>query len=65
MGALNLQELGAPKVLVKPNALQGQTLTNQPGQVVVDYTRVISGNTKHTSDTVYRTHYNLHQHLLT
>jgi hypothetical protein len=37
-GALNLQELGAPKVLVKPNALQGQTLTNQPGQVVVDYT---------------------------
>jgi hypothetical protein len=38
MGALNLQELGAPKVLVKPNALQGQTLTNQPGQVVVDYT---------------------------
>ena len=38
MGALNLQELGAPVTLVKPNALQGQTLTNQPGQVITDYT---------------------------
>ena len=38
MQILNHQELGWGKVLVKPNALQGQIIDNTPGQVITDYT---------------------------
>lgn len=38
MQLLNHQELGWGKILVKPNALDGQEITNTPGEVIVDHT---------------------------
>jgi hypothetical protein len=38
MQLLNHQELGWGKILVKPNALQGQEITNTPGEVITDHT---------------------------
>lgn len=38
MQLLNHQELGWGKILVKPNALQGQVITNTPGEVITDHT---------------------------
>lgn len=38
MELLNHQELGWGKILVKANALNGQTIDNTPGQVITDYT---------------------------
>lgn len=38
MQILNHQELGWGKILVKPNALNGQTIDNTPGQIITDYT---------------------------
>ncbi len=38
MQLLNHQELGWGKLLVKPNALNGQEITNTPGEVIVDHT---------------------------
>ena len=38
MELLNHQELGWGKILVKQNALNGQTIDNTPGQVIVDHT---------------------------
>lgn len=37
MTLLNSQELAWGKYIVMPNALKGQTITNEPGQVLVDY----------------------------
>lgn len=39
MTLLNAQELGAPKIVVKQGALQGQTITNAPAQVITDYSQ--------------------------
>ena len=38
MQLLNHQELGWGKILVKPNALNGQVIDNTPGQVITDFT---------------------------
>lgn len=38
MQLLNHQELGWGKILVKTNALQGQEITNTPGEVITDHT---------------------------
>ena len=37
MSLLNNQELAWGKYIVLPNALKGQTITNEPGQILVDY----------------------------
>lgn len=37
MSLLNNQELAWGKYVVLPNALKGQTITNEPGQILVDY----------------------------
>ncbi len=37
MSLLNNQELAWGKYVVLPNALKGQSITNEPGQVLVDY----------------------------
>jgi hypothetical protein len=34
MGALNLQQLGSPKLIVDPQAFEGQTITNEVGQIL-------------------------------
>lgn len=38
MALLNNQEVAWGKYIVLPNALQGQTITNEPGQILVDHT---------------------------
>lgn len=38
MALLNNQETAWGKYIVAPNALKGQVITNEPGQVIVDYT---------------------------
>lgn len=38
MQILNTQETGWSKLLVKHNALKGQTITNEPGQILYDHT---------------------------
>ena len=37
MALLNNQEVAWGKYIVLPNALKGQTITNEPGQILVDY----------------------------
>ncbi len=37
------QNIGFPKTVVRPRALQGKQLTNQPGEVVVDYSPNFDG----------------------
>lgn len=37
MTLMNAQELGCPKIIVKQGSLQGQKITNEPGQVITDY----------------------------
>lgn len=37
------QNLGFPKVVVRPNALQGKPITNVPGEVLTDYTPGFDG----------------------
>ena len=37
MSLLNNQELAWGKYIVLPNALKGQSITNEPGQVLIDY----------------------------
>lgn len=38
MSLLNAQEVAWGKYIVAPNALKGQTINNEPGQVLIDYT---------------------------
>ena len=37
MAILNAQELGSPKIVAKQGALQGQVITNEPAQTLIDY----------------------------
>lgn len=37
------QNMGFPKVLVRPNALQGKQITNTPGEVLTDYSPQFDG----------------------
>lgn len=37
MELLSVQQTGWPKILARPNALQGQAITNEPGEVITDY----------------------------
>lgn len=39
---LIMQSSASPKLVVKPDALRGQIITNEPGQVLIDYT--LAGN---------------------
>lgn len=43
MSLLNNQELAWGKYIVMPNALKGQSITNEPGQVLVDYSGTGNG----------------------
>ena len=43
MMLMSTQNIGFPKVAVRPRALQGKQLTNQPGEVVVDYSPNFDG----------------------
>ena len=43
MSLLNSQELAWGKFVVHPDALKGQVITNEPGQVLTDYTRTGNG----------------------
>ena len=45
---LNAQEIAWGKYVVLPNALQGQTITNIPGQVLVDHSKTGQGIRKMT-----------------
>lgn len=48
MGLLNAQEMAWGKYVVDPNALHGQSITNTPGQVLIDYTGTMKGIRKMT-----------------
>lgn len=48
MALLNNQETAWGKYVVNPNALRGQVITNEPGQVLVDYTGTGQGIRKMT-----------------
>lgn len=37
------QNIGFPKIMVRPNALQGQRITNMPGEILTDYTPDFNG----------------------
>lgn len=43
MMLMSTQNIGFPKVAVRPRALQGKQLTNQPGEVVTDYSPNFDG----------------------
>ena len=43
MMLMSTQNVGFPKVAIRPRALQGKQLTNQPGEVVVDYSPNFDG----------------------
>ena len=46
MSLLNSQELAWGKYVVHPDALKGQVITNEPAQVIIDYTRTGKGVAK-------------------
>ena len=48
MSLLNAQEIAWGKYIVLPNALRGQVINNEPGQVLVDYTNTGNGIKKMT-----------------
>lgn len=48
MALLNVQELAWGKYIVLPNALNGQTIRNEPGQVLTDYSMTGNGIRKMT-----------------
>lgn len=37
------QNMGFPKVILHPRALQGKTITNKPGEVITDYSPMFNG----------------------
>lgn len=49
---LNAQETAWGKYIVLPSALKGQTITNEPGQVLTDYSNTGSGIRKMTEQTM-------------
>lgn len=52
MSLLNNQELAWGKYIVLPNALKGQTITNEPGQVLTDYSNTGNGIKKMTEQAI-------------
>lgn len=52
MMILNVQDTAWGKYIVLPNALKGQEITNEPAQVLVDYTGTGTGIRKLTEQTV-------------
>ncbi len=52
MSLLNAQEVAWGKYIVFPDALRGQTINNEPGQVLVDYTKTGQGIRKMTEQTM-------------
>ncbi len=52
MMILNAQEVAWGKYIALPSALRGQTITNEPGQVLVDYSKTGSGIRKMTEQTM-------------
>ncbi len=52
MALLNNQELAWGKYIVLPNALKGQTITNEPGQVLIDHTGSGQGIRKMSEQTI-------------
>lgn len=52
MALLNNQETAWGKYIVNPNALRGQVITNEPGQVLVDYTGTGQGIRKMTEQAI-------------
>lgn len=52
MALLNNQETAWGKYIVAPNALKGQVITNEPGQVLTDYTGTMNGIRKMTEQAI-------------
>ncbi len=52
MALLNAQEIAWGKYIVLPNALKGQAINNQPGQVLVDYSNTGNGIRKMTEQAI-------------
>lgn len=52
MSLLNAQEVAWGKYIVLPNALRGQTITNEPGQVLFDYSQTGNGIRKMTEQSM-------------
>ena len=52
MALLNNQETAWGKYIVAPNALKGQVITNEPGQILVDYTGTGQGIRKMTEQAI-------------
>lgn len=52
MSLLNAQEVAWGKYIVAPGALKGQTINNEPGQVLTDYTGTGQGIKKMTEQTM-------------
>ena len=52
MSLLNAQETAWGKYVVLPNALEGQTISNEPGQVLTDYSKTGSGIRRMTEQTM-------------
>lgn len=52
MSLLNAQEVAWGKYIVAPNALKGQTINNEPGQVLIDHTGTGVGIKKMTEQTL-------------
>lgn len=52
MALLNNQETAWGKYIVMPNALKGQVITNEPGQVIIDYSGTGQGIRKMTEQAI-------------
>ena len=52
MSLLNAQEIAWGKYIVDPNALKGQVINNEPGQVLIDYSNTGNGIRKMTEQVI-------------
>ena len=52
MSLLNAQEIAWGKYVVLPNALNGQVINNEPGQVLIDYSKTGQGIRKMTEQAI-------------
>lgn len=52
MSLLNAQEIAWGKYIVDPNALKGQVINNEPGQVLIDYSQTGNGIRKMTEQVI-------------
>lgn len=55
MALLNAQEIAWGKYIVLPNALKGQVINNEPGQVLTDYSQTGNGIRKMTEQAIQST----------